>query len=329
MVEQVWHDPDIYRILVELPQSPLRTLNVYVLRTPVCSMVVDTGFNRPECRRDLWAGLRELDLDLNRTVLFLTHLHSDHSGLVWDFVERNIPVYTSRIDHTYSSYTLSGMVWPDMEALYRKEGYPEDELALQKDNNQARLYAPKAIYPAHLVEDGATLSVGGVTVQCIHTPGHTPGHMVLYLPKAQLLFAGDHILYDITPNIGIWKGVPYSLADYLDSLKKVKALPIQAAFPGHRERRPDVYGRIDAILQHHDARLAELYQAVSAHPDSTAFQLAGSITWSSRGLGWANFPPHQKWFAVSETLAHLYELDHRGQVVRSCVDGQYRYRALK
>ena len=32
------------------------------------------------------------------------------------------------------------------------------------------------------------------------------------------------------------------------------------------------------------------------------------ITWSARGLGWEQFPPHQKWFAMGETLAHTLYL---------------------
>ena len=51
-------------------------------------LVIDTGFNRQECREALWAGIRELKLDMSATVLFLTHYHEDHIGLVWDFVER-------------------------------------------------------------------------------------------------------------------------------------------------------------------------------------------------------------------------------------------------
>ena len=93
MVEHIWEEPDIYRIRLEVPWNPLKNMNIYVLTSAGEFLVIDTGFNRQECREALWAGIRELKLDMSATVLFLTHYHEDHIGLVWDFVERGIPVY--------------------------------------------------------------------------------------------------------------------------------------------------------------------------------------------------------------------------------------------
>ena len=44
MIEQLWGSPDIFRILVPLPENPLKGLNVYVLRTKEQALVIDTGF---------------------------------------------------------------------------------------------------------------------------------------------------------------------------------------------------------------------------------------------------------------------------------------------
>lgn len=159
-----------------------------------------------------------------------------------------------------------------------------------------------------VVLHGAVIDLGDLAVQCIHTPGHALGHMVLYLPHEQLLFTGDHILFDITPNISIWGNVPHSLEDYLSSLEKIRALSVRAAFPAHRHGEKSIYQRIDELQNHHKERLGEILRTVEEHPGATAYQLAGMITWSARGLGWAQFPPHQKWFAMGETLAHLYFL---------------------
>ena len=46
MIEQLWGSPDIFRILVPLPENPLKGLNVYVLRTKEQALVIDTGFRR-------------------------------------------------------------------------------------------------------------------------------------------------------------------------------------------------------------------------------------------------------------------------------------------
>lgn len=234
MTEQVWSNPDIYRIQVGLPQNPLGNLNVYVLCTPERNLIIDTGFCRPECRADLWQGIEELNLDLGRTALFLTHLHSDHTGLVWDFVSRGIPVYMGRVDLAYFTDASPAKRWEQLEEIWVREGFPADQMTRQTGENQARLYAPQPYFPAIPVDNWEKIPMGKLTVLALHTPGHTPGHMVLYLPEERLLFSGDHILFDITPNISVWYQVPNSLKDYLSSLSRIRALPIQTAFPAHR-----------------------------------------------------------------------------------------------
>lgn len=325
MVTKVWDNPAVFSIQVDLPQNPLRFLNVYVIMTPEQNLLIDTGFNRQECSAALWSGIRELGLDLNKTSVFLTHLHSDHTGLAGEFVEQGCPIYMGRIDYRYLEGTIQGKNFSIAEERFRQEGFPEEELALQGEGNQARKYSVKHMFPANLVDDGAVLTLGDWSIQCIHTPGHTPGHMVLYLPKGQVLFSGDHILFDITPNISVWNEVPRSLEDYLNSLEKIRALPVQAAFPAHRHGEADVYQRIDALREHHKERLMEIRRAVEAHPGAAAYQIAGQITWSAQGLGWEKFPPNQKWFAMGETLAHLRYLCDHGQVVRTERGGLYNY----
>jgi len=325
MVTKVWEGPDIFSIQVDLPQNPLRDLNVYVICTPEQDLLIDTGFNRYECCSALWSGVRELGLDLRKTSVFLTHLHSDHTGLAGDFAERGCPICMGRIDYEYLSGMMAGKNLSEIEGLFRREGFPEEVLSRQGRENQGRRYGVKQMFPAQLVEDGATLWLGDLAVQCIHTPGHTPGHMALYLPQQQLLFSGDHILFDITPNISVWSGVADPLEDYLASLEKIRALPIQAAFPAHRHRGSDVYRRIDELQAHHKERLEEIGRAVEEHPGSTAYQIAGMISWSARGLGWEQFPPHQKWFAMGETLAHLCYLERKQRLVRSDGGDVFRY----
>jgi len=324
MLEQVWHTPDIYRIIVPLPDNPLKYLNSYVIRTAGQALVIDTGFNRPECRQALWEGLEELGLDLTKTALFLTHFHADHSGLVWDFVDRGVPVYMGLPDWEYYS-AVTGSMASEQASAFRREGFPQEQLALQKGNNQARLYSAAPGYPVTALEDGQEFRMGGLTLRAVCTPGHTPGHTVLYLPQEELLFSGDHILFDITPNITSWPRVPRSLSDYIDSLQKVRRLSVRAAFPGHREAGKDVYARIDELIEHHGCRLNEIYQTLRACPGLTAYETAGRIHWSARGRDWEHFPPHQRWFAMGETLAHLYYLADKGQVVRDESGDMIRY----
>lgn len=322
MVENVCQDPDVYRIFVPLPDNPLKNLNSYVIMASGSCLVIDTGFNRPECAAALWAGLEELHIDFGRATLFLTHLHGDHSGLAEGFADKGVPIYMNGIDHEHLDRFLRGVSWPAAEKRFLSEGFSETEMARQSGGNQAKMFSPRSLFPVTEVGDGDRIPLGPWTFRCIHTPGHTPGHTCLYLEERRILFSGDHILFDITPNISVWNGVPHSLADYLASLEKLKPLPVAGTFPGHRQWAGDTHERIDELIEHHHLRLQEVLDAVNGQPGMTAYEIAGRITWSARGKPWEEFSPNQRWFAMGETLSHLVWLEDAGCIV---ADGSRRY----
>lgn len=320
MITKITDTPDIRQIFIPLPDSPLKNLNCYVIQTPEQNLIIDTGFRRSECEAAFFEGIRALGIDLNRTSLFLTHLHSDHTGLAPQLASRGCRIYMNGIDYDYLTQTKSGGTWPYMEEYFVAEGFPAEDIPLQAKNNHGRLYEPETMFPAERVTDGTSLYLGDLEVRCIHVPGHTPGQTILYLPEQQILFSADHILFDITPNIGVWRGVAHSLADYLDSLRKLRTLPIRLTLPAHRGCHETVYERIDELLEHHSIRLEEIYSAVKMHPGASAYDIASNIRWSARGRLWSDFSPNQKWFAMSETLAHLIYLQDCKRIRREAAD---------
>lgn len=70
------------------------------------------------------------------------------------------------------------------------------------------------------VEDGDKLTFGDLTFTVLEMPGHTPDHVCYYLEDEKIMFLGDHILFDITPNVTIWPGVKNSLSTYLTNIDR-------------------------------------------------------------------------------------------------------------
>ena len=70
MIEEI--SPNLYKIEVPLPQSPLKATNSYVIKAQGQSLIVDTGMNREECKNSISSSLRELDIDLKRADFFIT-----------------------------------------------------------------------------------------------------------------------------------------------------------------------------------------------------------------------------------------------------------------
>ena len=238
MVTKLWDSPEIYGIDVPMPNNPLRNLNAYVIRTPERSLVVDTGFNRPECRDALWAGIRKLELDHAKTVLFLTHYHSDHIGLVWDFVEQGVPVYMGHVEHGYYEMLQSDGL-REMGERFLEEGFPREQLARQSSENQGRQYAPRPGFPVKEVEDGARLDLGGVEIQAIHTPGHTVDHICTRTPD-NVLYLGDAMMTGRTLHHSKFP-FAFCVRDYLDSMRKMRTEPADKFIVAH-------YGIYDEIL---------------------------------------------------------------------------------
>lgn len=169
------------------------------------------------------------------------------------------------------------------------------------------------------------MAYGGRWLQCILTPGHTPGHLCLYEPEQQCLFAGDHVLFHITPNICRWSGVEDSLGNYLASLRKVRDLPAELLLPAHRAETGSLAARVDELTAHHARRVENALETIGREPGLTAYEIAGRMAWSIQCRGWTDFPLPQQFFAVGEAMAHLDYLTARGRAVRWWDGTHYRY----
>ena len=75
------------------------------------------------------------------------------------------------------------------------------------------------------------LEAGGRRLTCLPAPGHTPGQLCFWDESDGILFTGDHVLFDISPNITPWNGMEDALGCYLDSLRAVRELPARWLCP--------------------------------------------------------------------------------------------------
>ncbi|WP_328802114.1 MBL fold metallo-hydrolase [Paenibacillus sp. LX16] len=103
---------------------------------------------------------------------------------------------------------------------------------------------------AHILDDGEYLPYGG-GIQIIHTPGHTPGHISLYVPAQKLLLAADELLVVEGELVGPAESATPDMPLALKSLEKLTVLDIEKVICYHG-------GYYDQNVQ---ARLQTLSQA--------------------------------------------------------------------
>lgn len=317
---------NIYTFPITLPDNPLKWLNCYVVKSASGrDLLIDTGFNRPECMQALLEGMRSLDMTAQNTDVFLTHLHADHTGNAFTLQGMGSRVLMGTLDHDRMIRSREEN-WQPARDRTAQEGMTPEEVPVVFQHNPGILYGPEPfdVFP---VEQGMELAYGGHTFEAVHTPGHTPGHICLYDRNEKIMFLGDHVLFDITPNICAWYGVSDSLGDYLNSLEKIRAFDISVALPAHRNTSDlTVAERIDDLLIHHERRLCLTEEIINAHPGLTAYEIAAKLKWRIRCDSWEDFPPGQKYFALGETIAHVDHLLQREKLIRRTDDkGVHHY----
>jgi glyoxylase-like metal-dependent hydrolase (beta-lactamase superfamily II) len=304
--------PGLYRIKIPLPESPLKYLNSYVIKSDRKNLIIDTGFNRKECFNAMKAGLGELNIDLLNCDFFITHLHADHFGLISRLAVNKSRIYFSRPDKELIES------WEGFEPMidYAGEnGFPEHELRNALHQHPGYKYGSDWTPDISILGDGEKITYGDYCFECVETPGHTLGHVCLYEAREKVLVAGDHILSDITPNIQCWSDRDNPLEQYLSSLEKVYRLDVALVLPGHRRFFRDHRARIDELKTHHEKRAGEILDILKKNPGS-AFEVASKMTWDIRCDSWNDFPVPQKWFATGEAISHLRFLEGKRLVAK-------------
>lgn len=301
--------PGVHRIGIPLPFPP-HEVAAWLIEGDEGHTLVDTGVDTPTARAALREGAERLGVTPGKLPhVLLTHVHIDHYGLAgpvraWSGArvalhEREEELARRFVDRWAEERTRAG-------ASYRAAGVPEGVAArlLGAVDHLHRMYAD--FRPDVLLTGERGPAPGGGGWEWIHTPGHSPGHVVLHHPGRRLLIAGDHVLPRISPNIGADLYVDDPLSDYLASLRKLRGLPVELVLPSHGPPFVELEGRIEEILAHHQARNAEVLEQV--REPRTAYEVA-------RGL-FGELAPDSFLHALRETVAHLVHLQVEGAVER-------------
>lgn len=301
----------LYRAVIPLPKNPLKATNSYIIKDDERNLVIDTGMNLAVCRTALLNALEQIDIDPACIDFFATHLHADHIGLVEALSSADSKIYFNKPDAELLNYPN---IWEMVMHFTAQNGFPAELVEQAITSHPGQTFKPYRIDSYLLVEEGDFITYGDYELKCLVTPGHTKGHTCLYDEKRKILFSGDHVLGDITPNISTWEDNSNPLADYLKSLDRVYELEVDLVLPGHRRYFTDLRARIGEIKEHHQHRLEEVVNVFEKQENVSAYEVASKLTWDIVADSWEDFPLMQKWFATAEALAHIYYLVGTGHL---------------
>ena len=166
----------------------------------------------------------------------------------------------------------------------------------------ARIVAPRNVLDEvdQRVSGGERLSIDGVDVEVIATPGHTNEH-VCYLTSEGDLFTGDTVLGTGTTAIFPPDG---HMGDYLRSLHTLRARNPKRIFPAHGPIREDAVALIDEYIAHRLQRERQVAEAMAAGL-TTAAEMRARI--------YPELDPRLHGAAEIQIEAHLVKLREEGR----------------
>ena len=173
------------------------------------AVLIDTGF--PGQIEDIQVEMEKVGVSFDKLkVVILTHQDIDHIGSLPELLQRcrsNIKVYAHELDKPYI----------------------EGDLPLLKDGNVEN--RPKGKVSDTVIDGQELPYCGGILI--LHTPGHTPGHISLYLKQSKILIAGDS-MYSVNGMLGgIHAPTTINIKEAKQALKKYLNLDIESVVCYH------------------------------------------------------------------------------------------------
>ncbi|GGD91026.1 hypothetical protein GCM10011390_07150 [Aureimonas endophytica] len=208
------------------------------VRTERFGVLIDTLSTPSLCRE----ALRRLGVDPERQPLVVVNSHMD-----WD--------------HFWGNAAIAGKAPILAHAkAFRRFAAPETSATLRDKRGEENRFGEVELVSPTIGFDGAMVLHGGdLTLELLHTPGHTPDHVAVWIPELRTCLAVDAVEYPIPE---VWSEAPEDLADLRASLDRLRRLDARFLLPAHgRTHAPE-------LVQRNIDYFDELAARVAAMPDT-------------------------------------------------------------
>lgn len=249
--------PDIYIENIKFPDSDITPINLYLIKGDKRSLLIDTGIHAKRCKDTIASMLASLNISNSELDVFITHNHTDHSGLAEELSELGARIFMNPAEADYK-HDLMHCYLADrrnQEKVLRTIGItPEHtpELYHAFLYNAYKNYGESFDYPDfkfNAVEPGETLKYGKYKFRVISLRGHTYGQLGLFEKESKLLFCADQIMTTITPIVGSMYPDISLLECYMNSMEILKHTYSECTLlPCHYDIITDAAKEVDRIV---------------------------------------------------------------------------------
>ena len=267
-----------------------------------------------------------------RAVL-LTHAHLDHAGLAPRWAEAGARILAGAADlpAVLDAGARAEAVRTARREELRRHGCPPDVPERFPTRGRPPMrWTPPPAEAVEAVADGATFALaGGATLRVVAAPGHTPGNLVAFVSADDGaadagadggragdggggdgggadgggdLYSGDTLLPGTIPTPGLqfpagaagprWPSLP----PFLESVRRLRALPVRRVLPGHGAAVDDPARLFERFEAHHARRSRRIRALLAERPDS-AYGVAMRL--------FPHLPAERVTQAMTEAIGHL------------------------
>ena len=283
--------------------------------------LLDCGMNSGDSLQLIRSTLADLGGKRLRT-LVVTHIHPDHygaAGILAGPGKAELYLHRLEVPLVHPRYVELEQLVIEVRNYLRVNGVPEEEAEVLSNSQRALSQVVAPAEPTVQLDGAESLMLGRTPVRVEWTPGHSPGHICLYSASTGLSFAGDHVLPDLSPNIGLHpQSTPDPLHEYLDGLRRVAAYKPRLVLPAHGRPFSDVGGRVETLVEHHRRRM-ERVMSIVAGGELTGWEVALKL-WGPREQ------LYERRLALQEGLAHLQALAVEGSLEKLVSKESVRWR---
>ena len=297
-------------------------VNVFLFTDGDEADLLDCGMNAEDSLEAIHAATRHVGARRLRT-LMVTHIHPDHYGAAGALAGgpglAELYIHRLEVPLVHPRYVELEQLVDEVHHYLLVNGVPPEEAEVLSNSQRALSQVVKTAEPSVQLDGAETVVMGRRRLRVEWTPGHSPGHICLWEPTDGLLFAGDHILPELSPNIGLHpQSTPDPLHEYLEGLRRMAAYQPRRVMPAHGRPFTEATARVDALVSHHQRRLDQIMEIVGSE-EKTAWQVALDLWGRRENL-------YEKRLALQEGLAHLQALAVEGRVSKAVTPGWVRWR---
>lgn len=230
-------------------------------------------------------------------VLVMTHCHIDHRLTRREIPE--VPVWCHPDEVPYLT---------DKDQFYAGTGIGRAAIDLswvyEQDEQIFEMQVTRTLH------DGETIDLGGLTLQTLLTPGHSPGHLSFFIPEHGILFSGD---IDLTP-FGPFYGHDFAdIDDFVTSIERLRGIQAGIVATGHA----------GPFNGNSGSRFRSFRQIIETREEKLLANLRRPITCAElvgRGIIYKHFGGDNpyvdltRWFEQVHIEKHLYKLSAAGRI---------------